>query len=63
MEDFSTLKEFHPIFNYVLEKNDLKKNINLEMLVKEESIEEELKKINTSIQNFIQCYGIDELSI
>lgn len=58
MKPFSSPHEANYRFKRVLKDNGYNKNINLEMLIKEDNKNSEIKILNNSLINFISIYSI-----
>ena len=58
MKPFSIPHEANYIFKHVLKDHGYNKNINLEMLIKEDDKNNEIKILNKSLINFISIYSI-----
>uniref|UniRef100_A0A6C0CPF8 Xylose isomerase-like TIM barrel domain-containing protein n=1 Tax=viral metagenome TaxID=1070528 RepID=A0A6C0CPF8_9ZZZZ len=57
MSSFEKYGEEHDLFSYLLKKNNYTNNINLEMLIKVDTIEEELYILIKSLNNFVNIYS------
>jgi UDP-N-acetylmuramyl tripeptide synthase len=56
MLDFSNITQKHIDFKKILSNINYNKNINLEMLIKNDN-DDELIKLKKSLENFINIYG------
>ena len=57
MMDFSNITQKHIDFKKILSNINYNKNINLEMLIKNDNVDGELIKLKKSLENFINIYG------
>ena len=58
MNNFINPNKIHYKFNELIKLMNYNKNINLEMLIKEDNCMNELNILNKSLENFINIYGV-----